>query len=129
MNILLIFFALPIATVILAAILEKILHCPLAVGAAFFAIYLVVTFAAFDATFLIATITYIFCLEQIKQENTLTSLDTVTIDTPIKDKSQKKDVLKKSVLIIFQEYKNKKKSNTFKMSKKEGVTHEEDEEK
>ena len=37
--------------------------------------------------FLIATITYIFCLEQIKQENTLTSLDTVTIDTPIKDKS------------------------------------------
>ena len=58
MNILLIFFALPIATIILAAVLEKILHCPLAVAAVFFAIFLVVTFAFFDATFLIATIIY-----------------------------------------------------------------------
>ena len=58
MNILLIFFALPIATIILAAVLEKILNCPLAVAAVFFAIYLVVTFAAFDTTFLIATIVY-----------------------------------------------------------------------
>ena len=29
----------------------------------------------------------ILSIGQIKQENTLTSLDTVTIDTPIKDKS------------------------------------------
>lgn len=58
MNILLIFFALPIATIILAAVLEKILDCPIAVAAVFFAIFLVVTFAAFDVNFLIATIVY-----------------------------------------------------------------------
>ncbi len=58
MNTLLIFFALPIATIILAAVLEKVLNCPFAVAAVAFAIYLIVTFAAFDATFLIATIIY-----------------------------------------------------------------------
>lgn len=58
MNVLLIFFALPIATIILAAVLEKLLNCPLAVAAVAFAIYLIVTFAAFDVTFLIATIVY-----------------------------------------------------------------------
>ena len=58
MNILLIFFALPIATIILAAVLEKVLNCPFAVAAVAFAIYLIVTFAAFDETFLIATIVY-----------------------------------------------------------------------
>ena len=58
MNTLLIFFALPIATIIIAAVLEKILKCPLAVAALIFAIYLIVTFAAFDVTFLIATIVY-----------------------------------------------------------------------
>jgi len=35
-----------------------ILSCPLPVAAVFFAIYLIVTFAAFDATFLIAAIIY-----------------------------------------------------------------------
>ena len=54
MNTLLIFFALPIATIILAAVLEKILKCPIAVAAVAFAIYLIVTFAVFNATFLIA---------------------------------------------------------------------------
>lgn len=58
MNNLLIFFALPIATIILATVLEKILNCPATVSAVFFAIFLVVTFSAFDATFLIATIIY-----------------------------------------------------------------------
>lgn len=58
MNTLLIFFALPIATIILAAVLEKLLNCPIAVSAVFFAIFLVVTFSSFDATFLIATIIY-----------------------------------------------------------------------
>lgn len=58
MNILLIFFALPIATIILAAVLEKLINCPIAVAAVAFAIYLIVTFAVFDATFLIATIVY-----------------------------------------------------------------------
>ena len=58
MNTLLIFFALPVATIILAIVLQMILRCPLAVAAVFFAIYLIVTFAVFDATFLIAAIIY-----------------------------------------------------------------------
>ena len=58
MNNLLIFFALPIATIILASVLEKVLNSPIAVAATAFAIYLIVTFAAFDSTFLIATIVY-----------------------------------------------------------------------
>ncbi len=37
--------------------------------------------------FLIATITYIFCLQQIKQKDTLTSLDAVTVNAPINDKN------------------------------------------
>lgn len=58
MNTLLIFFALPIATIILAIVLQKILKCPLLVAATFFAIYLIVTFAAFDASFLVFAILY-----------------------------------------------------------------------
>lgn len=58
MNLLLILFAFPIATIILASVLEKILNCPIAVAAVFFAIFLVVTFAFFDVAFLIATILY-----------------------------------------------------------------------
>lgn len=44
MNVLLIFFALPIATIILAVVLQKILKCPLLVAATFFAIYLIIAF-------------------------------------------------------------------------------------
>lgn len=58
MNTLLIFFALPIAIIIISAILQKVLKSPLAVAALIFAIFLVVTFAAFDETFLIATLAY-----------------------------------------------------------------------
>ena len=58
MNTLLIFFALPIAVIIISAISQKVLKSPLAVAALIFAIFLVVTFAAFDATFLIATLAY-----------------------------------------------------------------------
>ena len=58
MNTLLIFFALPIATIILAIVLQKIIKCPILVVATFFAIYLIVTFAAFDANFLIYAIIY-----------------------------------------------------------------------
>lgn len=58
MNTLLIFFALPIATIILAIVLQKILKCPILVAATFFAIFLIVTFAAFDANFLIFAIIY-----------------------------------------------------------------------
>lgn len=58
MNTLLIFFALPIATIILAIVLQKILKCPILVAATFFAIFLIVTFAAFDVNFLIFAIIY-----------------------------------------------------------------------
>ena len=58
MNDLLIFFAFPVATIILAAVLQTILHSPTQVSAVFFSIFLVITFAFFDTNFLIATIIY-----------------------------------------------------------------------
>lgn len=58
MNTLLIFFAFPVATVILAIVLQKVLKNPLLVAATFFAIFLVITFAFFDASFLVYAILY-----------------------------------------------------------------------
>ena len=58
MNTLLLFFALPVATIILAVVLEKILRNPFLTSATFFAIYLIVAFTAFDASFLVYTIAY-----------------------------------------------------------------------
>lgn len=58
MNILLLFFALPIATIILAIAAQKILKCPFLVAGVFFAIYLIVAFAAFDASFLVYAVVY-----------------------------------------------------------------------
>lgn len=60
MNTLLIFFALPLATIILAVVLQKLIKSPILVAAIFFAIYLIVAFAVFDATFLVAAIVYTF---------------------------------------------------------------------
>lgn len=58
MNTLLLFFALPVATIILAVVLEKILRNPFLTSATFFAIYIIVAFAVFDASFLVYTIAY-----------------------------------------------------------------------
>lgn len=58
MNILLLFFALPVATIILAIVLQKLLCSPILVALTFFAIYLIVTFAVFDEAFLIFAIVY-----------------------------------------------------------------------
>ena len=58
MNTLLLFFALPVATIILAIVLEKILRCPVLTAATFFAIYLIIAFAIFDASFLVFVIAY-----------------------------------------------------------------------
>jgi len=58
MNTLLIFFAFPVATIILAIVLQKIINSPLLVSATFFAIFLIVTFAAFDESFLVFAIAY-----------------------------------------------------------------------
>ena len=58
MDILLLFFALPISTIILSIVLQKILKCPILVAATFFAIYLIVAYAIFDSSFLIFVIVY-----------------------------------------------------------------------
>jgi len=58
MTNLLLFFALPVATIILAVVLEQILDSPILVAATAFAIYLIVTFAAFDESFLIFALIY-----------------------------------------------------------------------
>lgn len=58
MNFLLLLFALPIATIIIASVLETVLKNPISVAALTFAIYLIVTFAAFDASFLVFAILY-----------------------------------------------------------------------
>ena len=58
MNILLLAFALPVATILLAIVLQKVLRSPLLVAATFFAILLIVTYTAFDSSFLVFAILY-----------------------------------------------------------------------
>ncbi len=58
MNILLVFFALPIAVIIFSVALQKILKCPLLVASITFAVFLVITFLINDLNYLIATIIY-----------------------------------------------------------------------
>lgn len=45
MNMLLIFFAIPLAVIILSAILETFINCPVKVAGIFFSIFIVVAFA------------------------------------------------------------------------------------
>lgn len=58
MNLLLIFFALPVAVIIISIALQKILKCPILVAAIIFAIFLIVTFVVNNLNFLIAAIAY-----------------------------------------------------------------------
>ncbi len=59
MNVLLIFFAIPIATIILSAILETFIHCPYKVAGIFFSIFIVVAFAlGGTAELVVAAIVY-----------------------------------------------------------------------
>ena len=58
MNVLLLFFALPIATIIISIALQKIFKCSPLVAAIIFAIFLVITFIVNNINFLIATIIY-----------------------------------------------------------------------
>lgn len=58
MSNLLLYFALPVATIILSVVLQKILRSPILVAATAFAIYLIVTFAVFDEGFLLFAIIY-----------------------------------------------------------------------
>lgn len=58
MNLLLLFFALPIAVIIVSIALQKILKCPFLVAAIIFSIFLVVTFVIGNLIYLVATIAY-----------------------------------------------------------------------
>ncbi len=58
MNNLLIFFAFPVATIIFAVALQKILKSPFLVSAVIFAVFLILTFTAFDESFLVFAILY-----------------------------------------------------------------------
>ena len=55
---LLIYFAFPIATIIISIVLQKILKNPVLVAAFTFAVFLIVTYAAFDESFLFPTLIY-----------------------------------------------------------------------
>lgn len=57
-NILLWFFAIPIAIIILSIIFETIINCPIKIAGIVFSIMLIVTFAIGDETLLIFTILY-----------------------------------------------------------------------
>ena len=46
---LLIFFALPLATILLSIVFQKVLRCPILVAITFFAIYLIILFALYAA--------------------------------------------------------------------------------
>ena len=59
MNVLLIFFAIPLAVIILSAIFESFINCPFKVAGLFFSIFIVVAFAlGGTAELLVATIVY-----------------------------------------------------------------------
>ena len=60
MNNLLIFFALPLATIIIAVVLEKIWKNYILVTLFTFAVFLIVAFAVGDATLLVLVIVYTF---------------------------------------------------------------------
>ena len=58
MNLLLIFFALPLATIVFSITLQRILENPILVASIIFSIFLIVTFVVGDLNLLIATIIY-----------------------------------------------------------------------
>lgn len=57
-TVLLIFFAFPVATIILSAIFETFVNCPLKIAGIVFAIFLIITYAFFGSEFLVAAIIY-----------------------------------------------------------------------
>lgn len=61
MNILLIFFAIPLAVIILSAILESFINCPFKVAGIFFSIFIVLAFGfGGTAELIVAAIVYTF---------------------------------------------------------------------
>ena len=57
MNVLL-FFVFPLATIIYSIVLQKLIKSPILVSLTIFATFLIVTFTAYDESFLIYTILY-----------------------------------------------------------------------
>ena len=57
MNNILLFFVLPLSTIILSIVLQKILKCPILVAGTFFAIFLIITYVI-DSNLLIFAIAY-----------------------------------------------------------------------
>ena len=55
---LLLFFAIPVATILLAIVWQRLVRSPTLVALTAFAIFLVITFAVFDSSFLINAIIY-----------------------------------------------------------------------
>lgn len=60
MNTLLIFFALPIATILLSIVLQKVLNSAILVAITTFSIYLIVTFAINNINLILGTLVYTF---------------------------------------------------------------------
>lgn len=58
MNVLLLFFALPVAVIIFALVLQKLLDCPILVALTIFAVFLIVTFTVASESFLVFAILY-----------------------------------------------------------------------
>ena len=52
------FVVLPIATIILAFVLQKLIRIPILTALTFFAVYLILSYTVFDNTFLLITIIY-----------------------------------------------------------------------
>ena len=57
-NILLLYFALPVAIAILSIIFETLINCPIKIAGITFSILLIFAFAVADETFLLFTILY-----------------------------------------------------------------------
>ena len=58
MNLILLFFVLPLATIIFSIALEKLLDNPFLVSAIIFVVFLIVAFVALGINFIIAAIIY-----------------------------------------------------------------------
>ena len=58
MDVLLLAFAFPVSTILLAIVLQKVLKNPLLVAATFFGILLILTYTVFDSSFLLFAVLY-----------------------------------------------------------------------
>lgn len=84
MNNLLLFFAFPIATIILSITAQKLIKSPILVSSVFLAIYIIVAFAAFNAFFLIYAVVYsVFAY--------ITAMMTQMVLDYLKEKEKKKE--------------------------------------